>query len=72
MNDVFTIKEFDKKNRGKKLDIYAIGDSNIFILRKNRIIDSFPIELSGTFSDMTRAVSSIKKNDKNEMAYYLI
>ena len=58
--------KFDKKNRGKKLDVYAIGDSNIFILRKNRIIDSFPIELSGTFSDMTLAVSSIKKHDKNE------
>tara|TARA_Y100000590_G_scaffold319331_1_gene361385 strand:- start:68 stop:787 length:720 start_codon:yes stop_codon:yes gene_type:complete len=58
--------KFEKINKRKKLDVFAIGDSNIFILRKNRIIDSFPIELSGTFSDRTNAISSIKNIGKKE------
>tara|TARA_Y100000590_G_scaffold396091_1_gene476517 strand:- start:68 stop:793 length:726 start_codon:yes stop_codon:yes gene_type:complete len=57
--------KIDRKE-GKKLHVYAVGDSNMFILRKNRIIDSFPIDLSGTYSDSTHAIFSIKKNDGNE------
>ena len=61
----FLAGEIDRKE-GKKLHVFAVGDSNLFILRKNRIIDSFPIELSGTFSGRTNAIFSVKKNDENE------
>jgi serine/threonine protein phosphatase PrpC len=47
----------------KTLDVCAIGDSNLFILRKNRIIESFPITTVEKFTDQTLGVFSIKKPD---------
>ena len=49
----------------KILDVCAIGDSNIFILRKNKIIESFPITTVEEFTDQTLGVFSIKKPDSN-------
>ena len=45
----------------KTLDICTIGDSNLFILRKNKIIESFPITTVEEFTDQTLGVSSIKR-----------
>jgi len=58
---------FDSTSKHKVLNVYAIGDTNIFILRKSKSKiseeDIFPIKSIEQFTDLTQAIFSIKSSN---------
>ncbi len=54
-----------KENRQRRISIWAVGDSNIFQIRKNKIINLFPIKKVKDFSFSTYAITSFI--DKQEI-----
>jgi hypothetical protein len=61
--------KINKIKKHKKISIWAIGDTNIFQIRHNKIINLFPIKKLEDFSYKTFAISSFLKKQKVEFLY---
>ena len=48
-----------KKKKYQKLQLFGIGDTNMFLIRNNRIKEKFPITLVESFTDHTIGLRSI-------------
>ena len=48
-----------KKKKYQKLQLFGIGDTNMFLIRNNRIKEKFPITLVESFTDHTIGLCSI-------------
>jgi len=58
-----------KNKNTHQLQIWAIGDSNVFLIRKNRILSSFPIKKLEDFTNFTNALSSILELNNQKLDY---
>lgn len=61
--------KINKIKNHKKISIWAIGDTNIFQIRHNKIVNLFPIKKSEDFSYQTFAISSFLKKQNVEFLY---
>ena len=48
-----------KKKKYQKLQLFGIGDTNMFLIRNNRIKEKFPITSAESFTDQTIGLCSI-------------
>ena len=56
-----------KKKKKKKICLWAVGDTNIFQIRQNKINDLFPIKILSGFTAKTFAITSFL--DKNNIDF---